>query len=130
MSIADDNDVQLHNSILGWLLLVGNAASLPIAACVFLLLSGIGLNVADPQARVILPVVGSSVGLLTGALALPGVVAGYALLKRKAWARMLAIVVGLLGVLNLPVGTAIALHALWVLLPTRTADYFAAVSSV
>ena len=43
-------------------------------------------------------------------LGLPGLLAGYGLLTRKPWARILAIVVGILSLLNFPVGTAIGLY--------------------
>jgi len=55
------------------------------------------------------------VGLLMAALGLPGLLAGYGLLTRKPWARVLAIVVGILSLLNFPIGTAIGIYTLWVL---------------
>jgi len=65
------------------------------------------------------------VGLLLSALALPGLVAGYGLLTHKPWARVLAIVIGILSLLNFPIGTAIGLYALWVLFPGQARTYFA-----
>jgi hypothetical protein len=125
MSIINENDVQQHVNILGWLLILGNAVFLVIGLFVFTLLTGLATTVPDPQARAILPLVGTTVGLLLSLLSLPGLVAGYGLLARKPWARVLAIVVSVLGLLNFPVGTAIGLYALWVLLQTRTEAYFA-----
>jgi hypothetical protein len=124
MSIVNENDVRQHVSILGWLYIVGNALFLVVGAFVFLLLTGLGLSVTEPEARSVLLIVGPTVGLLLVILALPGLLAGYGLITRKPWARVLAMVVGILGLLNFPLGTAIGLYALWVLLPTRTADYF------
>ena len=126
MSISNENDIQQHVSILGWLLIIGNAVFLVIGLFVFTLLTGLAATVPDPQARAILPLVGTAVGLLLSVLSLPGLMAGYGLLARKPWARVLAIVVSVLGLLNFPVGTAIGLYALWVLLQTRTEVYFAA----
>jgi len=119
-----DGDVEQHVTILGWLYVIGNALLLMIAAFVFVLLTGIGLALPDPVARSILPVIGPAIGLLLAALALPGLAAGYGLLTRKPWARVLAIVVGILGLLNFPIGTAIGLYSLWVLFPSRAANYF------
>jgi hypothetical protein len=48
-------------------------------------------------------------------LGLPGLLAGYGLLTRKPWARILAIVVGILSLLNFPIGTAIGLYTQWAL---------------
>jgi hypothetical protein len=43
----------------------------------------------------------------------PAFIAGYALLKRKSWARMAAIVAGILGAMNVPIGTATCIYSLW-----------------
>jgi hypothetical protein len=124
MSIVKETAVQQHVSILGWLFIVGNAAFLLIGGFVFTLLTGLGQTVSDPEARALLPLVGSTVGLLLALLSVPGLAAGYGLLTRKPWARVLAIVVAVLGLLNFPVGTAIGIYALWVLLQTSAATYF------
>jgi hypothetical protein len=118
------NQSEQHVSILGWLFIVGNAFFLLIGGFVFMLLTGLGQSVSDPEARAILPLVGSTIGLLLALLSVPGLAAGYGLLTRKPWARVLAIVVAVLGLLNFPVGTAIGIYALWVLLQTSTANYF------
>jgi hypothetical protein len=47
-----------------------------------------------------------------------GLAAGWGLLQREGWARMLAIVIGALNVFDPPFGTAIGIYTLWVLLPT------------
>ncbi|HLZ26885.1 MAG TPA: hypothetical protein VKV73_06155 [Chloroflexota bacterium] len=114
-----------HIVILGWLYLVGHALFLIVGGFVFLLLTGIGLATADVQARAVLLVVGPTVGLLLAILALPGLAAGYGLLSHKPWARFLALVVGILGLVNFPLGTAIGLYACWVLLPTSSQAWFA-----
>ena len=124
MSIVNQSEVQQHVKILGWLFIVGNAVFLLVGGFVFTLLTGLGQTVSDPEARAILPLVGSTVGFLLALLSVPGLAAGYGLLTRKAWARVLAIVMAVLGLLNFPIGTAIGIYALWVLLQTSTANYF------
>ena len=46
-----------------------------------------------------------------------GVIAGWGLLDRQPWARMLAIVLGVLTLFHLVLGTALGIYTLWVLLP-------------
>ena len=94
-------------------------------AFVFLLLTGIGAASGERQALTILGVVGTSVGLLT-ALGVPGLIAGYGMLTHKPWARIMALVLGFLGMVNFPVGTAIGIYAFWVLTQPAATDYFAA----
>jgi hypothetical protein len=45
--------------------------------------------------------------------ALPSLIAGYALLKKKSWARTASIVAGVVAGMNMPVGTAACVYALW-----------------
>lgn len=124
MNFLNEHQLKLHVTILGWLYIVGNAIFLLIGAFVFILLAGIGVASGDSQAMAILSVVGTVVGVLLAVLAIPGLVAGYGLLARKAWGRVLAIVVGILGLINFPIGTAIGVYALLVLLQEGATDYF------
>jgi len=126
MGTINAGDVQRHVTILGWLYIVSNALFLVIGVFVFVMVTGVGLSINDLEARSILLVVGPSVGLLLTILAVPGLAAGYGLIARKPWAHMLAIVLAILGLLNFPLGTAIGVYALWVLLQSTARDYFAA----
>jgi len=117
-------DLRLHISILGWLHIANSAILLVVGGFVFFLLAGIGFATGDPSATAILSIVGSGVGILLMALALPGLLAGYGLLKGKSWGRILAIVVGILGLLNIPIGTLIGVYTLWVLLQEDAEAYF------
>jgi hypothetical protein len=116
--------MQQHVTILGWLYVIGHAIFLVIGAFLFILLTGIGLAVDDAEARLVLPVVGTALGLLLVLLGLPGLIAGYGLLTARPWARILALVIGILNLVNVPIGTIIGAYACWVLLQQRTQDYF------
>lgn len=129
MNTMNGRNMQQHITILGWLYLVGHAVFLAIGIFVFVLLTGIGVASGDPQARSILSIVGTSVGLLLTVLAIPGLAAGYGLLKRTSWARALALVVGILNLVNIPIGTAIGAYTLWVLTQPETIDYFHAATA-
>ena len=43
----------------------------------------------------------------------PAVVAAYALLKRKPWARIASIIAGVVSAMSVPFGTAACVYALW-----------------
>jgi hypothetical protein len=51
--------------------------------------------------------------LLYGLLSIPSIVAGYALLKRKTWARTAGIVAAFLSAISFPFGTALCVYSLW-----------------
>jgi hypothetical protein len=113
-----------HVVILGWLHVGAGAIFALMGVFVFTFFTGIGLVADDPEALPILAVVGSSVALLLLVLSLPGLLAGYGLLKRRAWARILAVVVGFLQLINFPLGTAIGVYTLWVLFDEQAAEVF------
>jgi hypothetical protein len=117
-------EIQQHITILGWLYIVGYAFFLLIGIFIFVLLTSIGAVTGDQQAMVVLSIVGTAVGGLLVVLAIPGIVAGVGLLARKSWARYLAIVVAILGLVNFPIGTLVGVYALWILLQESALHYF------
>ena len=117
--------LEQHVTILGWLHIVGNLFFVLLGLFLYFFLNTIGAVSGDPQAAVILSVVSTFVGGLLTILGLPGIVAGFGLLAHKAWARYLAIVLGVLNLLNAPVGTVIGLYTLWVLMQEEAAAFFA-----
>jgi len=130
MNSLDQRQLQLHVPVLGWLLIVGNAIFLLMGMFVLVLLTGIGFASGEREAMTVLTIVGTAVGLLLVVLGIPGLVAGAGLLARKPWARILAVVVAILGLANVPIGTLIGLYALWVLMQDAATEYFAPQASV
>jgi O-antigen/teichoic acid export membrane protein len=72
----------------------------------------------------VLGAVGTALFVLFLVLSVPGIVAGWGLLNFKPWARILTIVLSALDLLNFPVGTAIGVYGLWVLLNQETEAMF------
>ncbi len=52
--------------------------------------------------------------------------AGWGLLQRESWARVLALIVGFVALLNVPLGTALGVYTLWVLLPAQSEQEYEA----
>lgn len=61
-----------------------------------------------------MPMLGG-LGVFLSATAVIGLAAGWGLLDRRSWARVLAIVIGCLSLLSFPFGTALGIYTLWVL---------------
>ena len=57
-------------------------------------------------------------------LAIPGLIAGYGLLKFRPWARMLTIVLAVFELIRFPFGTILGIYSLWVLLSSEGAAQF------
>jgi H+/Cl- antiporter ClcA len=52
--------------------------------------------------------------------AVAGFAAGYGLLQRESWARVLTLVLSFLALFNVPFGTALGIYSLWVLFPAES----------
>ena len=65
-----------------------------------------------------------AVGALILGSAVIGIIAGWGLLERQPWARMLAIVMGCFNLIDMPFGTALGVYTLWVLLPSKSEEEY------
>jgi hypothetical protein len=86
----------------------------------------------DPDAVMAGPVLGLIGAVFFGFMLLvsvPGIIAGWGLLQMRPWARILTIVLSALNLLNIPIGTAVGIYGLWVLLNTETERMFATVGA-
>jgi len=57
-----------------------------------------------------------------------GLIAGWGLIQRDPWARVVALVVGFVSLFNVPLGTALGIYTLWVLLPSQSDDEYQALA--
>jgi len=125
MNSIDEKQMHTHVTLVAWLHIIVDAFFLLGGCFVFFLLTGIGVAVNESEATPILAIVGLCTGSFMVLLALPGIIAGVGLLRRKSWARILAIAVGAFSLINIPVGTIIGGYTLFVLLQESAAPYFA-----
>jgi hypothetical protein len=122
-----------HVRILAYLHIVFGGLGTIAAVVVLVVFGGIAgivgaTNPGDPDAlHIAVPVLGV-VGLVISGfvllLSLPGVITGFGLLKFRPWARMLGIVLSALDLPGVPIGTALGVYGLWVLLQPETERLF------
>ena len=86
-------------------------------------------NGPPPEVTIWLRPLLSFVGWLILAKAAAGFVAGWGLLQRESWARVVALVVGFVALLNVPLGTALGIYTLWVLLPNQSDEEYKTLSA-
>lgn len=60
-------------------------------------------------------------GIMTLGYAIAGIAAAWGLFQRLHWARLLALVLALLSLIEFPIGTALGIYTLWALLPAESA---------
>jgi len=87
----------------------------------------VGANADAEGAAIAVPIIGLTGTMLVVFLvltSLPGLIAGVGLLKFRSWARVLGIVVAILNLIHIPIGTAVGIYALWVLLNRESERLF------
>lgn len=70
----------------------------------------------------------SSLAVLIFLKAIAGLAAGWGLLQREPWARLVTLVLAFVSLFYAPFGTALGVYTLWVLLPSRSEEEYEAQS--
>lgn len=118
-AIARENRIATHVRLLG-ILWLGFAALRLIGGGVLFAIFGREVSVFPPDVPAFLTYLMHAIGswlLISGVLS---VAVGWGLLSVQRWARMLAIVMGCLNLIDIPFGTALGIYTLWVLLPVQS----------
>lgn len=125
--------MQTHVRVLAVLHIVFGAMGLVAGIGMLVLFGGLAglaaINDRSGDAAAALPILGAIGGLifvLALVLSLPEIIAGVGLINYRPWARILAIVLSVLMLLQLPFGTALGFYGLWVLLSAEGAALFGA----
>jgi len=124
------NPMQTHVKVLAVLHIVFGALGVLVGLGIFALFGGIAGLVQmdhDPDAPFVVPMMGAIGGfvlIVLLVLSVPGIIAGVGLLSYQPWARILTIVLSILGLISIPFGTALGIYGLWVLFTTEGAQLF------
>jgi hypothetical protein len=121
--------MRTHLRILAALEMIFGAFGILIGLGIFLLFGGIaaivGVASGDEGKFIAIPIlgtIGTVILVVALLLSLPQLLAGIGLWLEQEWGRILSIVVCALSLFNVPIGTALGIYGLWVLLsPESTA---------
>jgi hypothetical protein len=113
-----------HVKIIGWLHIIFGLFGILTALALFG--GGIlgGAFAGSLKGMVGMGLIGTFVGVMVAVIALPGLIAGYGLLKYYDWARILMIVIAVLELIQYPNGTVLGIYTLWALLSADGAALF------
>ncbi len=108
-----------HNKYLAWSHIAYGGIFFLFTALFLLFFGGIFIAaiMSDPDAppAFIFVFMFLFMAVIYGAMSLPSIIAGYALLKRKKWARTWAIISGVVAAMQFPLGTAVTVYTFWFL---------------
>jgi hypothetical protein len=113
--------VSRHVQLVGILTMVGSALGLLWGIGLLRVTHGLLGHLHRPFPLFFLP---HSFGMWIFGCAPAGVIAGWGLLKRRPWARSLALLTNSLALLNIPFGTIVGIYSLWVLLPRESEEEY------
>jgi hypothetical protein len=116
--------METNIKILGWLHIVMGIFGAIMGALVLFILLGTGLITGDREAMSILTIVGTVIAIALSLISLPGIITGVGLINMRPWARVLALILALVNVLNFPLGTILAIYTCVSLLNKDTSELF------
>jgi len=126
---------QDHNKVLGVLHLVyggAHAFGLLLMSVYLVVIGGMMKHLPPPRGgepfpadffNLFLGIMVAMMAIFTVLFAVPPLVAGYGLLKRKRWARKAGIVASVTAALGFPLGTALSVYSFWFLFGQGDALY-------
>jgi hypothetical protein len=104
-----------HVRILGWLHVVLGIIDLLVGMAAFGILSGVGALSGDVEAFGVMSLIGGFAGAFMLIMGLPNLIIGLGLLRNwGGWVIVLAVILGVINLMNVPVGTGIALYTFWI----------------
>lgn len=113
------NSMKTHIQVVAALHIALGALSVIGAIVLFACLGLAGtivLSQGEPEAAGILAIVAVVLCGFLVLIGLPGIIGGWALFTERSWGRPLVLVLGILELFNIPIGTAVGIYTLWVLL--------------
>lgn len=90
----------------------------------FIVLTAIGAISGDSIAMGVLGLIGLVAILIMTFIGLPSIIAGVGLLRRREWGRILALVVGFLSLIDIPIGTALGVYSILMLMDDEAKRHF------
>jgi hypothetical protein len=120
-----EEKMEKHINLLSILWIAYGALTFFGGIMTFLILFGVSF-IPDMgyEVPVILRTVGIGVAIFLFILAIPKIIAGIGLMKKKEWGRILTLVVAFLSILSFPLGTALAIYSFVILVKDESIQLF------
>ena len=114
--------MRTHLNILAVLYLLTSIGEVLAGTALIGLASFGGMLTGDPFLFSLIASIGSVVGFFLILIGLPAIFLAFGLWRLRPWARILGFVLGVLNLLNPPIGTMLGIYTLWVLTRDEATD--------
>ncbi|GBD88431.1 hypothetical protein BMS3Abin03_02367 [bacterium BMS3Abin03] len=122
--IPVENKMEKHLTVVAALQVGFSLLGILAAIIVYTVLRSVVGFVEEPEGEKVLMLVATWVPLFLIIVSIPGLIGGIGLFMKQRWARILVLVISVLDLLNIPVGTAVAVYSIWVLVQEDTVKLF------
>lgn len=116
--------MEKHVSVVAALQIGLSIFGIIVGVVILMILSMVGSFTGDPQAGFILRLIGSIAAVFFFVMSVPGIIAGIGLMRHKEWARILTLVLSVIGLMNFPLGTAVGIYSIWALVQDDVLSIF------
>jgi hypothetical protein len=120
-----------HVKIVGILNIVLGCLGVLLGIGILVLFGGLatmaGYQATDQDARTAVPIlamIGTFAAIFFFVLSVPSIIGGWGMLKFRPWARILMLIISVLNLLHFPIGTAVGIYGLIILLNDETKRLF------
>ncbi len=121
---VEENRMKKHINVAAILQIVFGSLNVIIAMAIAFAFGFVDQFVDDPTAIKVLGLVGTPMVVLFLLFGGAMIAGGVGLLSCKPWARILTLVMGAIGLLNIPIGTLKGVYIIWVLVQSETVSLF------
>jgi len=120
----EENKMKKHVTVVAVLQIVFGAINIFGAVALAFVFGFVDQFVDDPTAIKVLDIVSIPLMTIIGCVGAAMVLGGIGLLSCKNWGKVLTLVMGGLGLLNIPIGTLKGVYIIWVLVQPETTALF------
>jgi hypothetical protein len=113
-----------HVTVVGAANIGCGALGLLLACLSLVILIWLGNVADDTDAARFFDVIAIVAFIFLGVLSVPSIIGGIGLLRGQEWARILVMILSVLNLFNIPIGTAIGVYSIWVLMQPETVELF------
>lgn len=118
--IPAENKMEKHLTAVAALQVGFSLLGIIAAIIVYTALHNVMQIADDPEVSYVLSIIARYVSLFLLIVSIPGLIGGIGLFMNKSWARILVLIISVLSLLNIPIGTAVAIYSIWVLVQDDT----------